>query len=174
MSQPLTIASSSPLVGLTVAIERHIICCDNTMIIGAGTAMHAASLRCAKCGRHRGWMPAAAVPFLEQTVAHFGRRTEPIILRAEHMAMATKAEFDNPDSGALFRNDKKEKGDKRPDYKGTLDVQGTEYWLSAWIKTSKAGEKYMSVAVRQKDSEAREARRSKARDDDLDREIDFP
>ena len=46
--------------------------------------------------------------------------------------------------------------------------------MSAWIKTSKAGMKFMSVAVRQKDSEAREARKSKARDDDMDREIEFP
>ena len=36
-------------------------------------------------------------------------------------------------SGVLFKNDRKE-SDKYPDYKGTIDVNGTEYSLSAWVK----------------------------------------
>ena len=36
-------------------------------------------------------------------------------------------------SGVLFKNDKKEEP-KHPDYKGSVMVDGTDYWLSAWIK----------------------------------------
>lgn len=61
------------------------------------------------------------------------------------------SEYDNTNRGALFKNDKKEK-DSHPDYKGSLDCEGTEYWLSAWIKESKNGQKYLSIAMTEKDS----------------------
>jgi uncharacterized protein (DUF736 family) len=51
-----------------------------------------------------------------------------------------------PNSGALFRNKKKET-DKHPDYTGSISVDGKDYWLSAWINTSKAGDKYMALRV---------------------------
>lgn len=53
-------------------------------------------------------------------------------------------------SGALFKNDK-EGNDKRPDYKGTYtDGQGEEFWVSAWVKESKTGSKYMSLSMQPK------------------------
>lgn len=54
---------------------------------------------------------------------------------------------DNKDmTGALFLNDK---GDnpKRPDYKGRVVIEGKEWQLSVWKRTSKAGLDYLSVAV---------------------------
>lgn len=48
-------------------------------------------------------------------------------------------------SGVLFKNDRKEK-DTHPDYKGRIDIGGTEYWLSAWLKDGAKG-KFMSLAV---------------------------
>ena len=59
-------------------------------------------------------------------------------------------DYDNTNSGALFKNDKKET-EKHPDYKGSVNVGGTEYWLSAWIKTSKQGTKFMSLSVKPRD-----------------------
>jgi uncharacterized protein (DUF736 family) len=59
-------------------------------------------------------------------------------------------DFDNTNRGALFRNARRE-SEKHPDYRGTLNVGGTDYWLSAWLKTSKTGEKYLSVSVQAKD-----------------------
>ena len=61
-------------------------------------------------------------------------------------------DYDNTNTGALFKNDDK-KTDKHPDYRGTLNVDGTEFWLSAWIKTSKRGAKYMALAVTSKDTD---------------------
>ena len=54
-------------------------------------------------------------------------------------------------SGVLFKNDKKEQ-EKHPDYKGSIMVDGTEYWLSAWIKDGKSG-KFMGLAVSPKDEQ---------------------
>lgn len=53
-------------------------------------------------------------------------------------------------SGALFKNDRKEK-ESHPDYKGDILINGTEYWLSAWIKEGKSG-KFMSLSAQPKDA----------------------
>ena len=59
------------------------------------------------------------------------------------------AEFDNTNRGALVKNEKKE-AEKDSDYRGQINVDGTEYWLNAWIKTSKKGVKFMSLSVKKK------------------------
>lgn len=42
---------------------------------------------------------------------------------------------------------------KWPDYKGVINVDGKEYYLSAWIKENgSTGEKFFSGAVKEKDS----------------------
>lgn len=59
--------------------------------------------------------------------------------------------YDN--SGALFKNDKKEKP-THPNYKGELMVAGTPYWVSGWIKRSQAGLAFMSLALTPKNDRA--------------------
>ena len=74
-------------------------------------------------------------------------------------------EYDNTNSGALFKNDRKEK-DSHPDYKGSLNVGGTDYWLSAWIKTGKKG-KFMSVSVSPKDDAKKPVKQASKQDEDF-------
>jgi pyruvate/2-oxoglutarate dehydrogenase complex dihydrolipoamide acyltransferase (E2) component len=64
--------------------------------------------------------------------------------------------YDNTNSGLLAKNDK-QGNDQRPDYRGSINVDGVDYWLSAWIKTGRdgtklAGQKYMSLSVQPKDA----------------------
>jgi len=58
------------------------------------------------------------------------------------------AEYDRTNSGVLFKNEDKAT-DKHPDYGGSINVDGIDYWLSAWIKTGKKG-KFMSLSVKPK------------------------
>ncbi len=60
------------------------------------------------------------------------------------------SDFDNTNSGALFKNDK-EGNESRPDYKGSINVDGVDFWISSWLKTSKKGVKYMSLSVQPKE-----------------------
>lgn len=49
-------------------------------------------------------------------------------------------------TGALFSNAENKKTDKHPDYKGKALVNGKEMNMSAWLNTSKAGKKYLSLS----------------------------
>lgn len=65
--------------------------------------------------------------------------------------------YDNSNSGILYKNDSKEK-DTHPDYRGSINVGGFEYWLSAWIKEGKAGgklegRKFFSLSMQLKDGQ---------------------
>lgn len=61
-------------------------------------------------------------------------------------------DYDNTNRGVLFVNDRKQ-GDKHPDYKGTINVGGKEFWLSAWKKNGAKGE-FFSLSVEAKDEAA--------------------
>ena len=57
------------------------------------------------------------------------------------------AEYDNKNSGVLFKNEKKKK-ENHPDYTGSwTDSQGVEFWLSCWLKKSKTGRNFMSLSA---------------------------
>ncbi len=60
-------------------------------------------------------------------------------------------EFDNTNTGTLFNNQDKKQKDSWPDYGGSINVDGVDYWLSGWLKTSaKTGAKFLSLAVKPK------------------------
>lgn len=48
-------------------------------------------------------------------------------------------------SGALFKNIKKS-SEKQPDYTGRVKVNGVSLNISAWLRTTSKGEKYMSLS----------------------------
>ena len=68
------------------------------------------------------------------------------------------ADYDNTNTGILYRNHEKDEDHPNwPDYKGTLNADGVEYWLSGWIKEGKeggklAGQKFVSISVKAKDA----------------------
>jgi hypothetical protein len=81
------------------------------------------------------------------------------------------AEFDNTNRGSLFKNDKKTE-EKHPDMSGSINIDGTEYWISGWKKQSKAGTGFISLSVRTKEQVRQSSQptpKAKAQDfDDLD------
>lgn len=54
-------------------------------------------------------------------------------------------------SGSLWKNDDKTE-DSHPNAKGTVMVGGVEYWVSAWTKTTKTGDKFQSLSFKKKDA----------------------
>ena len=85
-------------------------------------------------------------------------------------------QYDNTDKGVLFKNDRKE-SEKHPDYKGSINVGGQEFWLAAWIREGQKG-KFMSLSIEAKDEQKAPAKAaSKARpqpvDDFQDTDVPF-
>jgi hypothetical protein len=75
-------------------------------------------------------------------------------------------DFNNTNRGALFKNDDKQ-DDKDRDYSGTLNIAGTDFWVSGWVKTSKAGKKFLSLSVKPKNAPAAD-KKPVAKDDFLE------
>jgi hypothetical protein len=59
-------------------------------------------------------------------------------------------EYDNTNTGAIFRNDKKS-ADQHPDYTGSLDVDGVPHYIDCWLRNKKDGSgKFFSVRIKPK------------------------
>jgi hypothetical protein len=75
-------------------------------------------------------------------------------------------EYDNTNRGVMFKNDQGG-NPKRPQYRGSLNVDGTDYNLSAWVRESKKdGSKFLSLTVEPKQDAPR-----KPKDDFVDDEL---
>jgi hypothetical protein len=88
--------TDSNLMGLPIKFQRTIdgpcaVCGESAVIIGGGAGPHVASLRCACCDRHRGWLPKAVADFLTDLVVRFGRPTDPITIRNSELAATSGA-----------------------------------------------------------------------------------
>ena len=57
------------------------------------------------------------------------------------------SDYNNTDTGALFKNDKKG-NEKAPDYTGDIyDASGNKRRIAAWLQKSKSGMSYMSLKI---------------------------
>lgn len=72
--------------------------------------------------------------------------------------------------GVLFKNKRKRKGKKDPDYTGRMfDEDGREYWLSGWVKEHIKYGSYLSLSMTLKEDqeEETEEEQTDASTDDL-------
>lgn len=65
------------------------------------------------------------------------------------------SQYDNTNRGQIWGNDKKEK-DSHPDFKGSINVEGKEYWISAWKRAPDANPKApaLSFSVQPKEQQS--------------------
>ena len=79
-------------------------------------------------------------------------------------------EYDNTNRGSIWKNAKRET-DKHPHLTGTLNVEGTEYWVSAWARDKdsnpKAPELTFSIKPKDVQSKPAEPFKAKVEDDDM-------
>jgi hypothetical protein len=61
------------------------------------------------------------------------------------------ANFQNKEnSGALFKNVKKEPGSRQPDYRGDANVNGVDMEIACWIKETNGGKEFYSLSFKEK------------------------
>lgn len=75
--------------------------------------------------------------------------------------------YDNTNRGSIWRNERKET-DGHPDFTGSLNVDGKDYWVSAWKRKEGASDRApaLSFTVKPKDGQPMERSRSNAAKDD--------
>lgn len=56
-------------------------------------------------------------------------------------------EHDNTNRGAIWKNDDKQ-NDNHPDFKGSLNVDGVDFWVSAWKRKEGASAKSPALTFR--------------------------
>jgi hypothetical protein len=74
-------AATDPAIALTVELSDACECGSTVALSTAGVAVHRASLHCASCGAHRGWLSRKAYSFVGRIIAEFGPLTAPIKIR---------------------------------------------------------------------------------------------
>jgi len=80
--------------------------------------------------------------------------------------------YDNTNKGILSRNDNRTL-DTHPEFKGSINIEGREFWLSGWIKERKDGSgRFFSLSVKPKDGASAPAAPSQ-NNADLDSDIPF-
>ena len=58
-------------------------------------------------------------------------------------------EYDNTNTGVLFRNETSTPENKQPYMTGKLNVEGKDLQLAGWMKESKNGKKFLSLKVQE-------------------------
>lgn len=86
------------------------------------------------------------------------------------------AEYDQTNRGSIWKNEKKAT-DSQPDFIGSINVEGVEYWVSAWKRKEGASQKApaLSFSISPKDKSAtnKAQTQTNVNDDDFDSMIPF-
>jgi hypothetical protein len=74
------------LAGLRIQLERTKdvpcgVCGQTVVVVGKAAGPHVASLHCASCDRHRGWLSRAIADLLVAMISRFGSPPEVITVR---------------------------------------------------------------------------------------------
>jgi|TARA_R100000951_G_C2648406_1_gene183434 uncharacterized protein (DUF736 family) len=78
------------------------------------------------------------------------------------------SDYDNNNKGAIFKNSYKEEGDNKPDYVGSINVDGKDWRVALWEATSKKGNKYLSVRITEpQEGDSKPSSSNTANDDDI-------
>lgn len=90
------------------------------------------------------------------------------------------SDYDNTNRGQIWKNEKMRPGKQDPEFTGSLNVNGAEYWVSAWKRKPEANEKApaLSFSIKRKEADAKPAsnaptRAKGASNDDMDDSIPF-
>jgi hypothetical protein len=83
-------------------------------------------------------------------------------------------EYDNTNRGSIWKNEKKET-EKHPDFTGSINVEGVEYWVSAWKRKPGANVKApaLSFSFKPKDTQKQQHVPAQTVDTDFDDDIPF-
>jgi hypothetical protein len=83
-------------------------------------------------------------------------------------------QYDNTNRGSIWKNDKKET-DNHPDFTGTLNVDGIEFWVSAWKRKEGADPKApaLSFTVRMKEEKPQQKTQTSKTVDDFEDDIPY-
>lgn len=85
------------------------------------------------------------------------------------------AEYDDKNRGSIWKNDKKTT-DKHPDFTGSLNVDGKDYWVSAWKRKEGTSDRApaLRISVKPKDGKPMDAPRPATGGGGLDFEDSIP
>lgn len=81
-------------------------------------------------------------------------------------------QYDDTNKGAIWKNDKRET-DKHPHFTGQANVDGVEYWVSAWKRDADANEKAPALRFAFKPKDEKAAKPKPKQADDFDDDIGF-
>jgi hypothetical protein len=84
------------------------------------------------------------------------------------------SEYDNTNRGQIWKNEDR-KTETHPQFKGTVNVEGVEYWVSAWLRKPDANPKApaMSFSIKKKEDKVEAPSTDVVAQDSFDDTIPF-
>lgn len=79
--------------------------------------------------------------------------------------------YDNTNRGTLGKNTRRT-NDSQPEYTGQININGVDYWLSAWVKEGQ-GAKFFSLSVKPKDGQQKPSKAPQQSTPDPEDDIPF-